>query len=693
MWVCSLAVVAETANAVGWPAGYEGVMLQAFYWDSYSDTKWTNLTSQADELAESFDLIWVPNSARASGSPTMGYTPIYWFTNHSSSFGTESQLLTMIETFKEKNVGIIADLVVNHRTGMSNWTNFPTETWNGKTWKLGPEHICCTDEVKDAAGQATPTGAADTGDDFDGGRDLDHTNATVQDNVKNYCLCLLEKYGYVGFRIDMAKGYSGQYTKIYNQYSKPTYSVGEYWDGSYDAVAAWIEATGRESAAFDYPCKYALNNAYADGDLTKLVWKANGTVDQPAGLIHYGYPQLAVTFIDNHDTYRDSNKFTGNVLAANAFILCSPGTPCVFLPHWKSYKSQIKEMIAARKAAGVSNTSAVTVLKSTSTCYLAEVQGSKSKLAVRIGSTSDVPSGYTSDELYCSGSGYAIWVKGSSGGDGNTQDGPITVYYDNSTTAWSKVLIHYWGAEETTWPGIDMTNVEGYIWTATLPEGTVGMVFNDGDGNQTADVLDPQNNHVYKAITATGKPDCSDEGEYNADSSTSMPSSLYVIGDLADTHWDTNTGVQMSLNGSAYVAQNIRFSANTGETNCYFSLTTALASSWDDLNMTADRYGAVAEGTPVAIGTDAVMKLYANGVDASGCQSWAIAPGIYDIVADFSNMTISAATAGSVSAPVIAVGDNEEEEYYNLCGVRVDNPTAGLYIVRKGDKVTKRYIR
>lgn len=43
----------------GWPSGYGGVMFQAFYWDSYSDTQWTNLTSQADTLAKYFDLVWV----------------------------------------------------------------------------------------------------------------------------------------------------------------------------------------------------------------------------------------------------------------------------------------------------------------------------------------------------------------------------------------------------------------------------------------------------------------------------------------------------------------------------------------------------------------------------------------------------------------------------------------------------------
>ena len=233
----------------------------------------------------------------------------------------------------------------------------------------------------------------------------------MQNNCKNYCKFLLEDMGYAGFRYDMVKGYSGQYTKIYNQYAKPQFSVGEYWDGSYDAVAAWIEATGKESAAFDFPFKYAVNSAFSTNDMTKLVWKANSTTNQPAGMIHFGYSQLAVTFIDNHDTYRDGNKFNGNVPAANAFMLCSPGTPCVFYPHWNQYKSQIKRMIAIRNAVGVHNNSAVNVLRSTKDCYMAEVTGSKGKLVVKIGSAMVSPSGYTDSDIKATGTGYCIWTK------------------------------------------------------------------------------------------------------------------------------------------------------------------------------------------------------------------------------------------------------------------------------------------
>ena len=423
----ALSALAATAvfggRAEGWPANYEGVMLQGFFWDSYSETRWSNLTSQADEMSQYFDLIWIPNSANCGGSRQMGYSPIYWFSNYRSSFGNENTLRTMIQTYKDHGVGIIGDVVINHRNGVSSWTDFPTETWNGQEWHIGLDGICRNDEVANQAGQPKPTGAKDTGENFDGARDLDHTNANVQENCKAYCKFLIDDLGLAGFRLDMVKGYGGQYTKIYNQYSKPQFCVGEYFDGSYDKVAAWIESTGRESAAFDFPAKFAINSAFS-GDLSKLVWLATGTNPQPAGMMHYGYPQYSVTFIDNHDTYRDNNKFNGNVVAANAFILFSPGTPCIFLAHWIDYKDQLKPLIAARKEVGVCNTSRVTVLKYTSSCYMAEIIGTKGRAAVRIGNTSDVPAGYTSANIKAQGTGYCVWTRNDGGETPDLPDNP-----------------------------------------------------------------------------------------------------------------------------------------------------------------------------------------------------------------------------------------------------------------------------
>lgn len=208
--------------AQGWPANYGGVMLQGFYWDSYSDTKWTNLTSQADELSKYFNLIWVPQSGWCKSTRDMGYYPRYWF-DQRSAFGTEQELRTMISTFKAKGTGIIADVVVNHKNGVSKWCDFANESFigknTGKTYSVAWDNvnytqICNNDEANtntksEAKGKIK--GAADTGLGDTGCRDLDHTNPTTQQNIKTYEDFLLNEMGYTGFRYDFVKGYDPQY--------------------------------------------------------------------------------------------------------------------------------------------------------------------------------------------------------------------------------------------------------------------------------------------------------------------------------------------------------------------------------------------------------------------------------------------------------------------------------------------------
>ena len=387
------------------PAQSEDVMLQAFYWDSYTDSKWTTLNDQAYEIAQYFSLVWLPPSGNALAGNNMGYAPVYYF-DQNSAFGTKSELKDLIASLNQYGSGAVADIVVNHRNGVSNWTNFPAETYLGVTYTWGPEAICNTDEVKYQTSQATPTGAADTGDDFNGARDIDHTNANVRATIKAYLDFMKDEMGYAGWRYDMTKGFSPGYIAEYNNSAGADYSVGEYFDGNYDLCNNWINGAQKTSTTFDFPLKFRLNEAFA-GDLTKLCWTYSG-VNQPAGLIHN--PEVrryATTFVDNHDTYRDQSKFTGNVPAANAFILCSPGIPTVFLPHWQAHKDAIRPMIAARKAARIHSESSVNVIHSAYNLYVGEITGKAGKLIVKIGSGSyNAPSGFN---LITFGNDYAIW--------------------------------------------------------------------------------------------------------------------------------------------------------------------------------------------------------------------------------------------------------------------------------------------
>jgi alpha-amylase len=275
----------------------------------------------------------------------MGYAPIWWF-DHKSAFGTEEELRNMISVFNEKNVGIIEDVVINHRSGNTNWCDFPTETWNGHTMNWTLADICNGDDGGYTKTQGYDvSGANDTGDDFGGSRDLDHTSLNVQNNIKIYLDFLLNDLKYKGFRYDMVKGYGAQYVGMYNDSSQPEFSVGEYWDGEYNNVVGWINGTNYNgairSAAFDFPLKYAINSTFGGSN-----WNLSNK-----GIAASDMSRYSVTFVDNHDTYRNSDKLSNNVLAANAFILALPGTPCIFLPHWQQYRSDIGKMILARKAA------------------------------------------------------------------------------------------------------------------------------------------------------------------------------------------------------------------------------------------------------------------------------------------------------------------------------------------------------
>ena len=362
----TLVALLATANmfAQGWPADHSGVMLQGFYWDSFSDSKWTNLEAQAPELGQYFNLVWIPQSANCGGK-SMGYDDLYWFSNYESSFGSENELRSLIKTFKNNGIGTIADVVINHRKNVSTRFDFPVEIYKGVTYEMKSTDICANDDGGKTKKEADKQGVKlssnnDTGDDWDGMRDLDHSSENVQTIVKAYLDMLLNDFGYAGFRYDMVKGYSGKFTGIYNTATKPSYSVGEYWDGDVSKVKNWLESTKVNeeitSAVFDYPIRYVVRDAI----------KGNWSNVKTDGLANdNSYKQYAITFVENHDTeYRSSSEqqdpIRKDTLAANAYILASCGTPCVFYKHWIDCKQDIKAMFNARQLAGITNTSNTT---------------------------------------------------------------------------------------------------------------------------------------------------------------------------------------------------------------------------------------------------------------------------------------------------------------------------------------------
>lgn len=407
-------------NSQGWASDYSGVMLQGFSWDSYNESQWKILEKQADELKNYIDLVWLPQSGKCmETTQVMGYMPYYYF-NQNSSFGSEAELRSLITKFKAAGIGAIADVVINHRN-TEGWYTFPAETYKGVTYQMQSTDICKNDDGGTTATQAATNGVSlsnnnDEGTDFGGCRDIDHKSENVQKVIKAYLKYLKDDLGYTGFRYDMVKGFDGSHVADYNDATGVEYSVGEYWDGN-DKIESWINRTNKKSAAFDFQFRYnvrdAVNGAANGKVATSSDWSKLNSNDN---LMHdANYRRYAVTFVENHDTQKRSESeqndpLRKDTIAANAYMLAMPGTPCIFQPHWRDYKPELKEMIAARKYAGITNMSNYANKQSKKTLYVNEVTGTKHKLLVAVGNDAAGYAGETGYTKILSGYHYAYFL-------------------------------------------------------------------------------------------------------------------------------------------------------------------------------------------------------------------------------------------------------------------------------------------
>ena len=408
------------ASNVGVPAECEDVMLQAFYWDSYKTktstdskfgrTKWIDLLKDTAAINANFDVVWFPPSAGPTGCG-VGYSARQ-YSNQESDWGTKTALNNLITALHKGNTKVLADVVLNHRGNYNSWCNFYTDYFGSYgTFTLTQKEICRNDECFTDAksscygASTSERGANDTGNNFDGARDLDHTSEVVQNWSKAYTQWLLNTMKYDGFRYDMTLGYHGRYLKMYNEAAQPYMSVSELWE-SISRQKQHLQECDSNTMIFDFQAKYSMK-----GIVTGSYGKLNGAKTFE-GLRKHGLERYSVTFIDNHDTFDrggayGDNQFTPTtdlstatnkdyVLQASAYMLMMPGVPCVFYPHWASYKDEINELIAVRKQAGIHSQSQVLAEESGQYKYHATIQGHRGKVIVRVGKyrSTTLPEGY-----------------------------------------------------------------------------------------------------------------------------------------------------------------------------------------------------------------------------------------------------------------------------------------------------------
>ena len=442
-------------------------------------TTWTELLNQKDVIAPYIDLLWLPQSgatvcsdksvfntedeawrAGHNGSwvvtrrgdlinnpDCMGFVPVFYLDhgrgqtytvngttwNPKSYFGTESELINLINAYKAAGTGAMEDVVANHKGGLSTWSgvdyaaDFVDETnvtgpTTGKTYSIQWEwdqngkcvDICSDDESGKGSGNTDCGGDAGKGS---WARDVDHHSPSTQQKVMTYLRYLKDELGYIGFRYDYARGFEPKHFAYYNTTVRPTFSVGEFW-GTFEDITAWIKGVydegGFQSAAFDFPLQEVIRQAFNDESGHSFRNLEND------GLIwDYRYRRFAVTFIDNHDTFKDlptdasnsnyQHRVNHQLVEANCFILTMPGTPCLFYPHFMhpDWHPIIAGFIKARRTAGITNESTVWPSEKIGNYGIAwRVTGEKGELYLQLGNeavNTGVPSGFT--QLWCNTAG------------------------------------------------------------------------------------------------------------------------------------------------------------------------------------------------------------------------------------------------------------------------------------------------
>ena len=378
------------------------VLMQAFYNESYNDnapgvseygnTRWYSLIAQADAIAEDFDLVWLPPSSEGDGA---GYHPKR-YSSQNSNWGSQDQLIELIQRLHAKDTKVVADIVINHCTGWTSWCDFP-ELDFGEFGVFHPDasYICRSDEVnadwnKESAGSCygAATGSYDDGENWEGARDWSHNDVYVQDMFKAYLKWLRKVIGYDGFRYDKGDGFNNWHHDNYNKTACPYIAFMECYSNT-DEIQRRIAEANYNLMGLDFDTKWHVFDRIAGWDYS---------VGRGGGLLGRGDTRHAITFIDSHDWFLRGNgcEFGGDgnsmkdymlprLLQANAFMMSMPSIPCIFYPHWSKYKEFLKPMIEARKLAGVHNESEIKDEYADGSGYQATIVGKDGYLILCLG--------------------------------------------------------------------------------------------------------------------------------------------------------------------------------------------------------------------------------------------------------------------------------------------------------------------
>ncbi len=363
-------------------------MIQFFHWYTPGDGfLWKHAAEQAAYLADlGITAAWLPPAYKgANGGYSTGYDVYDLFDlgefdqkgSRPTKYGDRDQFLAACQELKKHGVGVIVDVVFNHRGGadelesfhvvkvasddreqtlsepyeIQSYTKFTFPGRGGKYSEFKWNFTCFTgvDYAEGEEGNAIYRIINDHGGDWDevisdemGNYDflmlcdVETRNKHVRAELNHWGKWLHEQTGYYGVRLDAVKHIAPEFYKEWLRVLRVNtgeniFAVGEYWaPGNLGLLERYIAATDGCMSVFDSALHHSLHNAgEAGGDYDLRTILDNSLM--------MANPLLAVTLVENHDT-QPLQALEATVapwfkpLAYALILLRAEGYPCVFYP-------------------------------------------------------------------------------------------------------------------------------------------------------------------------------------------------------------------------------------------------------------------------------------------------------------------------------------------------------------------------
>lgn len=359
-------------------------MMQYFEWYLPSDsTLWNNVAKSGTHLANlGINYVWLPPAYKgAGGTNDVGYGvyDLYDLGEFNqkgaipTKYGTKDEYLNAIKKLKENNIKVLADIVLNHKMGaddveevlavqddennrnVSISSATPIKAWTKYTfpgrgnvysdfkWDWTHFHGIDWDENTRKAsiykfyGKKWDEDVDKEKGNFDYlmGADIDMNNNDVSNELIKWGKWYYETTQVSGFRLDAVKHIRADFFPKWLEEieedaneGKPIYAVGEYWSLDVEVMKKYIDKTEKKMHLFDVPLHYNMYKASISNGEFNLSEIFDGTLIKEN-------PDMAVTFVDNHDTEPGQalESWIADWFKPHSYsliLLRKEGNPCVF---------------------------------------------------------------------------------------------------------------------------------------------------------------------------------------------------------------------------------------------------------------------------------------------------------------------------------------------------------------------------